>query len=244
MEELLGKTALVTGGSRGIGRAICQTLARQGADIILHYNSNLAAAEETAASIRGEVRLVQADMGSVTQIEAMFAELASVRIDFLINNAGIWRDTPMGTTTAPAVDEMLHTNLRGPFWVTQCALPLLNDGGRIVNLSSVAGRIGTPGGRSLYGATKAAIDSLTKHWALELAPRRILVNAVAPGYITTEMTEGFFSDPKNLEFAIRRQPMGKIGTPEEVADVVAFLCSEDSRFITGQSINVSGGSVI
>ena len=244
MEPLLGKTALVTGGSRGIGRAICQALARDGASIILHYNSNLTAAEHTAASIRGDVRLVQADMGSISQIEAMFAGLGNVRIDFLINNAGIWRNTPMGSTTARAVDEMLHTNLRGPFWVTQCALPLLNDGARIVNLSSVAGRIGTPGGRSLYGATKAAIDNLTKNWALELAPRRILVNSVAPGYITTDMTEGFFSDPKNLEFAIRRQPMGKIGTPEEVADVVAFLCSEGARFISGQSINVSGGSVI
>jgi NAD(P)-dependent dehydrogenase (short-subunit alcohol dehydrogenase family) len=244
MRALHGKTALVTGGSRGIGRAICQALARDGASIILHYHSNRVAAEETAASIGGNVRLAQADMGSVSQIDAMFAELAGARIDFLINNAGIWRNTPMGATTAHAVDEMLHTNLRGPFWVTQCALPLLNDGGRIVNLSSVAGRIATPAGRSLYGATKAAVDSLTRNWALELAPRRILVNAIAPGYITTEMTEPFFSDPKNLESAIRRQPMGKIGTPEEVADVVAFLCSEGARFITGQSINVSGGSII
>jgi len=245
MESLAGKTALVTGGSRGIGRAICQALARDGASIIiLHYNSNLTAAEQTAESIRSDVRLVQADLSSITQIETMFVELANVRIDFLINNAGIWRNTRMGATTAQAVDEMLHTNLRGPFWVTQCALPLLNDGARIVNISSVAGRTGTRGGRSLYGATKAAIDSLTKSWALELAPRRILVNAVAPGYITTDMTEEFFTDPKNLESATRRQPLGKIGTPEEVADVVAFLCSDGARFITGQSINVSGGSVI
>jgi NAD(P)-dependent dehydrogenase (short-subunit alcohol dehydrogenase family) len=244
MQPLDGKTALVTGGSRGIGRAVCQALARDGANIILHYNNNLTAAEHTAASIRADVRLVQADMGSIAQIEAMFTELANVRIDFLINNAGIWRNTPMGATTAQEVDEMLHTNLRGPFWVTQCALPLMNDGGRIVNLSSVAGRIGTPAGRSLYGATKAGIDSLTKNWALELAPRRILVNAIAPGYIATEMTEGFFSNPANLESAIRRQPMGKIGTAEEVADVVAFLCSDGARFISGQSINVSGGSIV
>ena len=244
MESLSGTTALVTGGSRGIGRAICQALAKQGASIILHYNSNLKAAEETAATIKGEVRLVQADMASITEIEAMFAELKGVKLDFLINNAGIWRNTPMGTTSAAAADEMLNTNLRGPFWVTQCALPLLNVGARIVNISSVAGRIGVPGGRSLYGATKAALDNLTKNWALELAPRNILVNAVAPGYTTTDMTSGYFSDPAMLEMAIKRQPMGKIGTPEEIADVVAFLCSDAARFITGQSINVSGGSII
>lgn len=244
MGSLDGKTALVTGGSRGIGRAACQALAREGASIILHYNSNLKAAEETAATIRGEVRLVQADMGSVEQIDRMFEELKDIRLDFLINNAGIWRGTPMGSSTSAAVNEMLHTNLRGPFWVTQCALPLLNDGARIVNISSVAGRIGVAGGRSLYGATKAAIDSLTKSWALELAPRRILVNSIAPGYIATDMTSPFFSDPKNLESAVRRQPMGKIGEPEEVADVIVFLCSEASRFVTGTSINVSGGSII
>jgi 3-oxoacyl-[acyl-carrier protein] reductase len=121
---------------------------------------------------------------------------------------------------------------------------LLKDGGRIVNVSSVAGRIGVAGGRSLYGATKAAIDSLTRSWALELASRKILVNSVAPGYTITDMTDEFFKDPAMLESAIKRQPMGKIGTPEEVADLVVFLCSEGSRFITGQSINVSGGSVI
>ncbi len=244
MGPLNGKTALVTGGSRGIGRAICQALANAGADIVLNYHSNRAAAEETAATLKTKVRLVQADMGSIHDIEKMFASLGDLRLDFLINNAGIWRHTPMGSSTAAGVDEMLNTNLRGPFWVTQCCLPLLNDGARIVNISSVAGRIGVAGGRSLYGATKAALDSLTKSWALELAPRRILVNSVAPGYITTDMTSDFFKDPAMLEMALKRQPMGKIGTPEEVADVVLFLCSEGARFVTGQSINVSGGSVI
>jgi len=244
MASLVGTTALVTGGSRGIGRAICQRLAAQGAKIVLHYNRNRSAAEETAASICSDVRLVQADVSSVDEIERMFAELGDLPLDFLINNAGVWGNTPMGSTSAEAFNKMADTNLRGPFWVTQCALRILKDGGRIVNLSSVAGRIGVVGGRSLYGATKAAIDALTRSWALELAPRKILVNAVAPGYITTDMTEGYFSDPAMLEGAIKRQPMGKIGTPEEVADLVVFLCSDGARFITGQSINVSGGSVI
>jgi NAD(P)-dependent dehydrogenase (short-subunit alcohol dehydrogenase family) len=244
MESLEGTTALVTGGSRGIGRAICRKLAEQGAAIVLHYNSNRAAAEETAASIGREVRLAQADMSSIEEIERMFGELGDLRLDFLINNAGIWRNTPMGASPAAIVDEMIDTNLRGPFWVTQCALPLLRDGGRIVNVSSVAGRIGVAGGRSLYGATKAAIDSLTRNWALELAPRRILVNAVAPGYIATDMTDAFFSDPEVLARTLQRQPLGAIGTPEEVADVVVFLCSEGAKFVTGQSINISGGLVI
>jgi NAD(P)-dependent dehydrogenase (short-subunit alcohol dehydrogenase family) len=244
MGSLHGKTALVTGGSRGIGRAVCQQLARQGADIVLHYNRNRAAAEETAASIATKVRLVPADMSSIEEIDQMFAEMGDTPLDFLINNAGIWGGTPMGSTSASAVDKMIDTNLRGPFWVTHCALRLLNDGGRIVNMSSVAGRIGVAGGRSLYGATKAALDGLTRSWALELAPRKILVNAVAPGYTSTDMTDEFFKDPALLESAIQRQPMGKIATPEEIADVVVFLCSEESRFVTGQSINVSGGSII
>lgn len=244
MGTLDGKTALVTGGSRGIGRSICQRLAAEGANIVLHYNRNRAAAEETAASIGPGVRLIQADMSSIEEIERMFGELGDLPLDFLINNAGVWGGTPMGSTSAEAFNRIADTNIRGPFWVTQCALRLLKDGGRIVNLSSVAGRIGVVGGRSLYGATKAAIDGLTRSWALELAPRKILVNAVAPGYITTDMTEEFFKDPAMLESAVRRQPMGKIGTPEEVADVVLFLCSEGSRFVTGQSINVSGGSII
>jgi NAD(P)-dependent dehydrogenase (short-subunit alcohol dehydrogenase family) len=244
MGPLSGKTALVTGGSRGIGRAICRQLAEQGAEIVLHYNRNRAAAEETAAAIGAGVKLVQADMSSIGEIESMFAGLGDLPLDFVINNAGVWGNTPMGSTSIAAFEAMVNTNLRGPFWVTQCALRLLKDGGRIVNVSSVAGRIGVAGGRSLYGATKAAIDSLTRSWALELASRKILVNSVAPGYTITDMTDEFFKDPAMLESAIKRQPMGKIGTPEEVADLVVFLCSEGSRFITGQSINVSGGSVI
>jgi 3-oxoacyl-[acyl-carrier protein] reductase len=244
MPTLEGTTALVTGGSRGIGRAICLRLAREGADIVLHYHRNRAAAEETAAAIGREVRLARADLGSLEEIEAMFRELGAQPLDFVINNAGVWKGTPMGSTPAAVVEEILATNLKGPFWVTQCALALLRDGGRIVNVSSVAGRIGVAGGRSLYGATKAALDSLTRNWALELAGRQILVNAVAPGYVTTDMTADYFSNPAIYENALRRHPLGRIAEPDDVADVVAFLCSPDARFVTGQSINVSGGSVI
>ena len=241
---LSGKIALVTGGSRGIGRAICLRLAGQGADIVLHYHRNRAAAEAVAAEIGRSVRLVRADLSSPAEIESMFAELRELRFDFLINNAGIWKPTPLGSTTLDVVNQTIEINLRGPFWVTHCALPLLRDGARIINLSSVAGRTGKAGGRSLYGATKAAIDSLTQNWALELAPRKILVNAVAPGYIVTDMTSAHLADPATLAHAVARHPLGRLGTAEDVADVVAFLCSHEARFITGQSINVSAGFVV
>ena len=237
-------TALVTGGSRGIGRAICLRLAAKGVKIILHYNRNRTAAEETAAVIPGEVRLVRADIASVGEIERMFGEIADIGLSFLINNAGVWKGTPLGMSTIEAVNEVLDTNLRAVFWVTQCALPLLEDGARIVNVSSVAGRIGVAGGRSLYGAAKAGVDSLTRSWALELAPRGILVNAVAPGYVTTDMTAEHFSNPAILQRALERHPLGRMTAPNDVAETVAFLCSDEARFITGQSINVSGGFVI
>jgi 3-oxoacyl-[acyl-carrier protein] reductase len=241
---LQGKVALVTGGSRGIGRAICLRLAAEGAEIVLHYRRNRSAAEEAAAVIGRPVRLVRADLSSPAEIEEMFAGLSDLTLDFLINNAGIWKPTPLGSTGIDVVNETLDVNLRGPFWVAHCALPLLREGARIINMSSVAGRTGKAGGRSLYGAAKAAIDSLTQNWALELAPRKILVNAVAPGYITTDMTTPHLSDAGVLAHAVARHPLGRLGTPEDVADVVAFLCSDDARFITGQSINVSAGFVI
>jgi len=246
---LQGKTALVTGGSRGIGRAICLRLACQGANVVLHYHHNEAAAQQVASELASGVvgrviRVARADLNSPAEIEQMFDGLRDLTFDFLINNAGIWKPTPLASTTIDVVDETIGINLRGPFWVTHCALPLLRDGARIINISSVAGRTGKAGGRSLYGATKAAIDSLTANWALELAPRKILVNAVAPGYITTDMTAQHLSDPSTLVHAIARHPHGRLGTAEDVADVVAFLCSHDARFITGQSINVSAGFVI
>jgi 3-oxoacyl-[acyl-carrier protein] reductase len=237
------KTALVTGGSRGIGRAICLRLAEQGAEIVVHYHRNKAAADGVVATV-GHGRVVQADLASVEEIEKMFGELRGVSLDFLINNAGIWKGTPLGSSSLKLVDEMIATNVRGPFWVTQCALPLLNDGARIVNISSVAARTGIGGGRSLYGATKAAVESLTRNWALELAARKILVNAVAPGYITTDMTTEHLANPETLKRALDRHPLGRLGGPEDVADVVGFLCSDGARFITGQCINVSGGFVI
>jgi NAD(P)-dependent dehydrogenase (short-subunit alcohol dehydrogenase family) len=188
--------------------------------------------------------LVQADLGSTDSICRMVESLDNNSLDVLVNNAGVWKSTPLGSTSEALLNELLDINLRGTFWLTQVALPKLRDGARIVNISSTAGRVGIAGGRSLYGATKAAVDSLTKSWALELAPRKIRVNAVAPGYVETDMTAAHLGNPETRQRALSRHPLGRLGTAEDVARAVAFLCKEDASFVTGQSLNVSGGFVI
>jgi 3-oxoacyl-[acyl-carrier protein] reductase len=244
MSTLHGQTALVTGGSRGIGRAIVLQLAKAGARVLIHYHRNRAAAESVSNEIGGALRLVQADLRSPTAIDAMVQSLSDTRLDILINNAAVWGSTPLGTTALENLETMLDVNVKGVFWLTQGLLPLMQDGARVVNLSSIAGRIGRAGGRSVYGATKAAVDAFTRNWALELAPRNIRVNAVAPGYIDTDMTAGYFSDPTILQHAVDRQPFGRLGHADEVADVVLFLCSPASHWITGESLNVSGGFIV
>lgn len=244
MSILEGQTALVTGASRGIGRAIALHLAKEGAEVIVHYHQNRAAAESVASELGGLARLVQGDLRSPREIDALVKTLGDVRLDILVNNAALWGGTPLGSTSLETLEAMLDANVKGVFWLTQAVLPLLREGSRIVNISSLAGRIGRAGGRSLYGATKAAIDAFTRNWALELALRKIRVNAVAPGYIDTDMTAGYFSDPKVLQHAVDRQPFGRLGHADEVADVVLFLCSPASNWITGESLNVSGGFVV
>ncbi len=243
MSTLKGQTALVTGASRGIGRAIALRLASAGAEVLLHYHTNQPAAESVVRELGGQARLLQADLRSPREIDAMVRSLGEVRLDILVNNAAIWGGTPLGATSLDILEAMLDINVKAVFYLTQAALPLLREGGRIVNLSSIAARIGRAGGRSLYGATKAAVDAFTRNWALELAPRKIRVNAVAPGYIETDMTAGYFADPQILKHAVDRQPFGRLGYPDEVADVVLFLCSPESNWITGESLNVSGGFI-
>lgn len=218
-------------------------LGKAGARVILHYHRNREAAEEVAHAIGGDVRLLQADMRSPKEIDAMVRALGEVRLDILINNAGLWGQTPLGATPLETLEAMIDVNVKGMFWLTQAALPFLNKGARIVNLSSIAGRVGRAGGRSVYGATKAAVDAFTRNWALELAPRKIRVNAVAPGYVETDMTAGYFADPQKLQHAVERQPFGRLGHADEVAEVVLFLCSPASQWITGDSLNVSGGFI-
>jgi 3-oxoacyl-[acyl-carrier protein] reductase len=242
--SLANQIALVTGGSRGIGRAICQALDAEGAHIIVHYHRNRAAAEEVAATLQAPATLVQADLASTDAITRMVQSLGHHSLDILVNNAGVWKPTPLGSTGEAVMHEVLDTNLQGVFWLTQALLFKLRDGARIINISSTAGRVGVAGGRSLYGATKAAVDSLTKSWALELAARGIRVNAVAPGYVETDMTAAHLGDPQTRERALDRHPLGRLGRVEDVAKAVTFLCTDAAAFITGESLNVSGGFVV
>jgi NAD(P)-dependent dehydrogenase (short-subunit alcohol dehydrogenase family) len=156
----------------------------------------------------------------------------------------VWKPTPLGSTSEAVLDEILDTNLKSMFWLTQAALPKLRIGARIINMSSTAGRVGIAGGRSVYGATKAAVDSFTKSWALELAPRKIRVNAVAPGYVETDMTAAHLSNPETRQDIEKRQPLGRLGNVDDIAKAVTFLCTEEASFITGESLNVSGGFVV
>lgn len=242
--SLRGKTALVTGASRGIGRAIALRLGSEGARLLVHYHRDEKAARAVVHGIGDGSQLIKADLGSADEIRDMFAPLGQNSLDMLVNNAGIWGQTPLGSTAEEMLNAMVDINLKGIFRVTQHALSCLREGATIINISSVAGRVGNQSGRSLYGATKAAVDALTRSWALELAPRKIRVNAVAPGYVETDMTGKYFSDPKKRKNAVERSPFGKLGNAEEIADVVLFLCSPAARWITGQSINVSGGFVV
>jgi NAD(P)-dependent dehydrogenase (short-subunit alcohol dehydrogenase family) len=211
--------------------------------MVIHYNRNREAAESVSKEIGGAT-LLQADLQSMQEIDRLIASLGETRLDILVNNAGVWGPTPLGSTSLEWLDTMLDVNVKAVFWLTQGLLPHLQKGARIVNVSSLAARIGRAGGRSLYGASKAAVDAFTRNWAMELAPRKIRVNAVAPGYIDTDMTAGYFSDPTVLQHAVERQPFGRLGHADEVAEVVLFLCSPASQWITGESVNVSGGFVV
>ncbi len=245
--SLVGQNAFVTGGSRGIGRSVAEGLSVAGAAVWLHYRRDRVAAESVAASIArrgGQAHLVQADLASCAAVERMVRDLPTVEFDVLVNSAGIWKGSPLGSTSEALLQETLQVNLAGLFWVTQCLLPRLREGARIVNLSSVAAKLGIAGGRSLYAASKAGVEALTRNWALELAPRRIRVNAVAPGYVLTDMTAEHFADPAVRQRALERHPLGRMGTPEDIAGVVLFLCSAQAGWITGQILNASGGFVI
>ena len=248
MIDLSGKSALVTGGSRGIGKAIGLRLATQGADVAFSYKGNEAAARETAREIQAMKRRALAVQGDVADVDSAenvvkAALEAFGKIDILVNNAGITRDDLIMRMSPEAWREVLETNLFGAFWMTKAVTrPMLKArGGRIINITSVSGQAGQMG-QANYSAAKAGLIGLTKATARELASRGITVNAVAPGFVLTELTQDL---PDALKEEITsRTPLGRFGTTEEVANAVAFLASDEAAYITGQVLAVDGGLVM
>jgi 3-oxoacyl-[acyl-carrier protein] reductase len=240
-----GRVAIVTGGGRGIGRAIADRLAGKGANLAISYRSNEIAAEEAAQKVRAagvRCELFKGDVSSPEDVEALFTGVRDAfgRVDILVNNAGITRDNLVMRMNEGEFDDVLRTNLRGTYLCTRAALrPMIRARwGRIVNVSSVVGLVGNAG-QANYAASKAGIIGLTKSVAREVAQRSITVNAVAPGYVETELTGGL---PEKVKEQIREQiPAGRFGEPEEVAEVVAFLVAEEAGYVTGQTIAVDGG---
>ncbi|MCZ8522545.1 MULTISPECIES: SDR family oxidoreductase [Paenibacillus] len=249
---LKGKAALVTGASRGIGRAIAERLARDGAVVAVHYGSRREAAEEVAAGIKaqgGTAFTVGADLGSLqgveglwTELEAKLAELTGeARFDILVNNAGIGLRGRIGETTESMFDEMMAVNVKAPFFLIQGALPRMRDGGRIINISSGVTRIAYPE-LTAYNMTKGALDTLTLTLAKDLGPRGITVNAIMPGIVDTEINAGWLHEPAAWQFASEMSALGRVGEPDDIADIAGFLASGDSRWVTGQRVDATGGS--
>ena len=243
-----GKTALVTGASRGIGRAIAIRLASEGAAVAINYAGNVKAAEEVKAVIEaagGRAMLVQADVADSTAVDAMIKAVIEAfgQIDILVNNAGITRDGLLMRMKEEDWDAVINTNLKGIFHCTKAVSKLMMKKryGRIVNMASVVGLIGNAG-QSNYAAAKAGVIGFSKSMARELASRGITVNMVAPGFIDTDMTAVL--PDKVREAMVADIPLGKIGTPENVADAVVFLVSDQASYITCQTINVDGGMVM
>ena len=242
---LKGKTVVVTGGSRGIGRSIVLTLAAQGANVTFLYRSNEVAANatlEAAGALSGVVIAKKVDIRDDEGSKKVIDEIAegSDKIDILVNNAGIIRDNILGLMTNEELSEVLSTNVTGVFNVLRSIIPYMisQKSGRIINISSVAGEKGGRG-QTNYAASKGAINALTKALAVELAPRNILVNCVAPGVIDTEMTEVIKKEAGDVVKS--RILLGRFGQPEDVANVVLFFASSLSDYVTGQVLNVDGG---
>lgn len=246
--DLRGRVALVTGGSGAIGGAICEALARAGAAVAVHYGTNRDGAVRVADRIRadgGRAVVVGGDVAREADVEAFFREVREQlgRVDILVNNAGTLRDGLVVRMRLEDWRRVLDTNLTGTFLCTREALRdmLRARWGRIVNVTSVVGLVGNAG-QANYVAAKAGIVGFTKAVAREVASRNITVNAIAPGYVHSRMTEGLDEDQRR--FLTSQIPMGRTGVPEEIAPAVVFLCSDQAAYITGQVLNVDGGMVM
>ena len=245
--RLNGKSALITGASRGIGRAIAQRLASDGALVAIHYGGNDSAANETLRTIEqagGQALLVRAELGVSGDIETLFTklekELAGRPLDILVNNAAVAPQIAIHQTTPEEFDRIFAINVRAPFFIIQRVLPLMPDGGRIINISSGVTWFATPA--TVYSMTKGALDVLGRSLANSLGPRNITVNSISPGITDTDMNPAIRDkDSKALERVAAMTALGRPGGPADIGDVVAFFASDDARWITGQTLDVNGG---
>ncbi|BAK17457.1 dehydrogenase with different specificities [Solibacillus silvestris StLB046] len=245
---LTGKCAVVTGASRGIGRAIALQLASEGAKVVVNYSGSEQKAQEVVEEIKangGEAIAVQANVADTISVQNLMKTALDTygSIDILVNNAGITRDNLLMRMKDDEWDDVINTNLKGVFLCTKAVTRQMmkQRAGRIINISSIVGVAGNAG-QANYVAAKAGVIGLTKTTAQELASRNILVNAIAPGFITTEMTEGLPEDLK--EGMLKQIPLAKLGQPEDIAKAVVFFASDSSNYITGQTLQIDGGMVM
>jgi len=244
MGKLNGKVALVTGASRGIGKGIAERLAKDGASIVVNYTRNADEARKVVAGIEAmgvKAVAVQADVGKVSDVRRLFQETEKAfgQLDILINNAGIFWAKPMADVTEDEYDQIFAINTKGQFFAMQEAAKRMADDGRIVNISTGGTQLAFPG-ISAYGGSKLALEFFTKVAARELGARKITVNTVSPGYTETDM----LTDPNFRTIGIEASPLKRLGTPKDIADVVAFIVSEEAGWITGDTIQAGGGVVM
>jgi NAD(P)-dependent dehydrogenase (short-subunit alcohol dehydrogenase family) len=246
------KIALVTGGSRGLGKNMALSLAKKGINVILTYNSKKDEALAVVTEIKKagqKAAALQLSAGDTKTFDAFFAQVKTIlkdtfnadKFDFLINNAGIGIHASFAETTEEQFDELMNIHFKGVFFLTQKALPLINDGGRIVNLSSGLARFSNPG-YAAYASMKGGIETLSRYMAKELGARGIAVNVVAPGAIETDFGGGMVRDNKQVnDYIAGVTALGRVGLPDDIGGVVAFLCTEDAKWVNAQRIEVSGG---